>query len=165
MSHVEHTVHGGGLKGLANAFEAMQSKVRVGYIKGTSNPQAEEGGVSCAQVAAWNTFGTRNEDGTVRTPERPFMQQGLTAGKHDMARLNRINLLLCLQGKMGFKQALGQLGGMATGFVKRAIAESKTWALPNAPRTIAAKTRDGKIGDQPLKDTGNMEQAATWSVD
>lgn len=170
MSFVEHRTHNGGLDGLSKRmFELEQRRVRVGYIKGKSAPQFEEAKgdqppLTCAQVAAWNTYGTLNKDGSQHIPERPFMQEGLKRGKRDMARLNRINLILILRGQMSVNQALGQLGALATGWIKRAIAESKSWAVPNAWRTIQKKTRAGKVGDQPLKDSGSMEQATTWSV-
>lgn len=171
MSIVEHRVYNGGLAGLKARLKAVEeSRVRVGYIKGKSSPQfedAEEGKqpLTCAQVAAWNTYGTLNADGTEHTPARPFMQEGIKRGKYELARLNRVNLILILRGKMDIKRALGQLGAIACGWMKRAIAESKSWAKPNAPSTIAHKTVDGKVGDQPLKDSGNMEQATTWSVE
>lgn len=172
MSVVEHRVHNGGLAELGRRLHALdKGRVRVGYIQGKSNPQYEstEDGekttLTCAQVAAWNVYGTWNKDGTVHTPERNFMREGIARGKHELARLNRINLVLILRGQMDITRALGQLGVLAAGWVKRAIAESKSWAVPNAPRTIAKKTIKGKVGDQPLKDTGNMQQATTWVVE
>lgn len=166
MSYVEHRTHDGGLLALGQRLHALDVKrVRVGYIKGRSSPQTEEDGLTCAQVAAWNTYGTQTPDNTEHIPARPFMQEGLLRGRFGMARLNRINLVLVLKGKLSVFQALDKLGALATGWVKRAIAESKTWAKPNAPRTIRQKTINGKVGDQPLKDSGSMQQAATWSVD
>jgi hypothetical protein len=164
--HVEHTVHNGGLAALAQHFKTMRGTVKAGFIKGKSHPETEDDGfLTVAQVAAWNELGTHNADGTVHTPERAFMRHGITQGKMKFSRLNRINLILTLKGRMSYEQAIGQLGAMAAGEIKRAIATSKTWAEPNADATIAAKTRDGKKGDQPLKDTGNMEQAVTWGHD
>jgi hypothetical protein len=144
----------------------MIGKVKVGFIKGKSQPETEDDGqLTVAQVAYWNELGTRNADGTVHTPERAFMRHGIAQGGTKFTRLNRVNLLLTLKGRLTHQKALGQLGAVAAGEVKRAIATSKTWATPNAPATIAAKTRDGKQGDHPLKDTGNMEQAVTWGLD
>jgi hypothetical protein len=162
---VEHRTFYGGLEGFAQRMRLMYGFVKVGFIKGRSNPEKEDTGLSVAQVAAWNELGTRNADGTEHTPERAFMRTGIRTGQKKFARLNRINLVLTLRGQMTHQQALGLLGAVGAGEVKRAIATSKTWAKPNAPATIAAKTRAGKVGDQPLKDSGNMEQAVTWGLE
>ncbi len=158
MAHVEHTVHNGGLAALAETFNTMRGHVRVGFISGKSQPQKEDDGLPVAQVAAWNEFGTPT------IPERAFMREGLRRGKPKFSRLNRINLCLTLRGQMTMQTALGQLGAIAAGEIKRAIHDSKSWAEKNADSTIAKKTRDGKVGDQPLKDSGNMEQALTFAV-
>jgi hypothetical protein len=159
MSHVVHKVHNGGLAALAHTFKAMVGKVRVGYIEGKSSPQDDEGGVPVAQVAAWNTYGTLHEDGGWHSPPRPFLREGIDRGRPMFARLNRINLLLCLRGQMTVDQALGQLGAMAAGECKRAIADSRQWAEPNAASTVGRKG-----SDQPLVDSGNMAQALTFEV-
>lgn len=165
MSHVEHKAHNGGTTGLLGVLAATHGKVAVGFIKGKTKPQREppkegekEEGPALAQVAAWNVYGTPT------IPERNFFRIGLDNGRMTFRRLNRVNLLLILRKQMTIERALGQLGGIAAGELKKAIATSKSWAVPNAPSTIAKKTVDGKVGDQPLKDTGNMEQGVTWEV-
>jgi hypothetical protein len=166
MAHVEHRTHNGGLAALGNRLRDLKNRgVRVGYIKGKSQPQnadAEDGvaAPSCAQVAAWNVYGVIGEDGRHLIPARNFMAEGLREGRDELWRLNRINLILVLRGQMPIDRALGQLGAMAMGWMKRMISTSKSWAVPNAPSTVLLKG-----SDQPLKDTGNMTQALTWSVE
>lgn len=161
MSHVEHKIHGKGLAGVAGFIKTIKGAVAVGFIKGTSRPEKKdgEGAPPIAQVAAWNVFGVRSEDGRQIIPERNFFRHAMENGRSDLLRLNRINLVRILRGDMTSDKALEQLGAMHAGHLKKAIDSSKAWAEPNADRTIEAKG-----SDQPLKDTGNMEQGITWQV-
>ena len=59
-------------------------------------------------------------------------------------------------------QFLDIIGSFMTDEIKKRIQDSKRWAKPNTARTIRKKTRAGKVGDQPLIDTGRLLNSITW---
>jgi hypothetical protein len=151
--------HNTNLRGL----QILSDRLRKGefYVNvGVPAEAKEDDGTSAALVAAANEFGTT--DG--RIPERSFMRTGLGGGKEDQIRLNKVNLVRIAHGQTDMATALGQLGAMGAGQVKGAIRRSKSLFKPNAPSTIAHKTVNGKKGDQPLVDSGNLQQSITWVV-
>ena len=156
---VQHIIHEGGIAGLLARVRKGEFTVDVGVLEGAGNETDADGkdaGVTLATVAAANNFGTISVGGNI--PERDFFGHGLALTKDKRQRLNTINLANVVRGKQTIPKALGQLGAMAAGGIKEAIGTSKQWAKENAQ-----STKDQKGSDQPLKDTGNLEQAITWA--
>lgn len=155
---VEHTAENGGLRALRNRLLMMAEDrmVKVGVIAGRSSPERDEHGTSLAMVAAANHFGVPGH-----IPERPFMTEWLArGGEEKIKRLNSKNLRLILTGRMEIPIGLGQLGAVAVGEIQRTIAQSKSWAAPNAPSTVKRKH-----SSTPLIDIGNLRQSITWEVE
>lgn len=137
-------------------FEALRARVagaaqvRVGIPSGAME---EDGKTPSALVAAVHEFG----DPEHGTPERPFLRTTIRANRDKYVRLNRINLLKILHGKLTIPQALGQLGEMAKADVQFFIANN-TYSLK--PITIARKG-----SSQALVDTANMKGSVVWELD
>jgi len=112
--------------------------------------------------AATNEFGTdragRNKN--IVIPQRSFLRGGIDEKKEDIR--NRIDQgkRQIIQGKMTTKRFLEGLGiYISDKIIVERINRSKEWAKENEPSTIRKKTRAGKIGDQPLIDTGRLKQS------
>lgn len=113
---------------------------------GIQSNAGENDGVSIAEYAAANEFGTD------KIPSRPFMRE--TYDKN----LNKISLkVLSIQndiyeGRKSFESGLKELGQWYEGIVKEAI-KSGNWQA-NAPKTI-----EKKGSSKPLIDTGTMRNS------
>jgi hypothetical protein len=126
---------------------AMQ-RVLVGIPEGRTEP----GGMSTAQVGAWNEFGTAT------IPERPWLRTGITRNLPYFRRVNESNLRRVVDGRMSVGTALDLLGVAAAGKVKENLLAGP-WA-PNAPSTIAAKG-----SDKPLVDSGQLVNSISHQVE
>ena len=146
------TITGTNFAGLAAVKERLRalaaSNVKVGWPKGPLRPD----GLSVAQVAAWNEFGTE------RIPERPALRTGIQRAQPGALALNRRTAKAVIDGRMAAAQALGLLGEFAAGEVKKAIIAGP-W-VPNAPSTIKRKG-----SSKPLIDTSQELQSVTYVVE
>lgn len=145
---VVRDTHGRGLRELAARLASQ--RVLVGVPRGA----AEQDGTQMWQVAAASEFGVPEKN----IPERSFLRAGLRKYLPEFARVARLGMTAVVRGAIGEGIALGQLGAVAAGWVKRYIAEGSF--APNVPRTIARKG-----SDRPLIDTGSLRQSITWKHD
>jgi hypothetical protein len=127
--------------------ELKKLQVRVGYQQGEA---ADENGVDMADIAMFN------ELGTARSPARPFLRQSADNNKNTIEKFCKAQLQQVAKGGTA-QQALNAIGVMQTGLVQNEITTGGF--APNAPSTIANKTKGGKKGDVPLIDTGKMMQS------
>jgi hypothetical protein len=150
---VEDT-HFAGLRALAGRVKAGVHSVSVGVPSDAKTPD----GTSLADVLGWNEFGTKNEDDTVRIPERPALRR-LDEARHvrDFIKLNARNLALVVQGRMTEQVALELLGTIAAAKVQQEITIGGF--APNAPSTIAKKG-----SSHPLIDTNQLRSRITWAI-
>jgi len=136
-----------GFKALQMAlFQEDKKAVDVGYFSGEI---FEENGEDLASVARQNEFGIPGH-----IPERSFMRSTYDQNKDQI--MKAYTLYFKAETKGLTTKAFLKLGALVTGMIKKKIKTAKSWAVPNAPATIAAKTRAGKVGDAPLIDTGQM---------
>jgi len=116
--------------------------------------------------AASNEFGTdragRNHN--IVIPERSFIRSTFDEQKEDLTTSIDKAKIDVVIGKISKDKFLNRLGLFLGGKIVAKINDSKQWAEPNAESTIAAKTRAGKVGDQPLVDTGRTKQSVTHKL-
>lgn len=133
-------------------------KVKVGVTQTAFAEEKRESGtpLTLGEVAVVNEFGTA--DG--RIPERSFI--GWTHDEYRQRILRMIDKLRheVLARRMTTKRALGLVGTEMQRLIKKRIVDVKHPA--NAPSTILKKTRAGKIGDNPLIDTGQLLSRILW---
>lgn len=101
------------------------------------------------------TYAVYNELGTSRIPARPFMRQTASNHQDDWCALlaSRLNYKDISANQA--KKALGLCGELMKAHIQETI-QKGTFA-PNAPKTVEAKRRKGKVEpDHPLIDTGQM---------
>lgn len=138
-------------------FLAKMAEIAGGVKAGILNNATTTDGQSIAEYAVYNEFGTS------RIPARPFMR---TVAKEKPKQWIG-EMVRHVRGKATnpavWKEALGLAGESMKSDIKDSI-QNGSWT-PNAPATVAAKARKGKVEpDHPLIDTGQMIAAVSYEV-
>ena len=128
--------------------------VKAGILAGATNRVTGE---AIAPYAVYNEYGTKN------IPARPFMR---TVAK-EKPKVWVGTMVGHIRGRATdpaiWKQALGKAGEQMVRDIQNSI-QNGSWT-PNAPATVAAKARKGKVEpDHPLMDTGEMFAAVSFEV-
>ena len=145
-------------------------RLKVGFFKSATydpNQLAGRGGprkgkLFVATVAAWNEFGTRRKDGSTHIPERPFFRNALKVINPKIGKYF-IKAMRAGMRRKNFKRFFELLGLVSQGEIQKSIRDLKT--PPNAPATLRRKTVGGKVGDNPLIDTGTMVTSVTYGLE
>lgn len=138
-------------------FLAKMAEIAGGVKAGILNNATTTDGKSIAEYAVYNEFGTS------RIPARPFMR---TVAKEKPKQWIG-EMVRHVRGRATdpaiWKQALGVAGESMKSDIKDSI-QNGSW-VPNAPATVKAKARKGKVEpDHPLMDTGQMIAAVSYEV-
>ena len=138
-------------------FLAKLGEIAGGVKAGILNGATTTDGKSIAEYAAYNEFGTRN------IPARPFMR---TVAK-ERPKVWVGKMVNQIKGRAtqpeAWKGALVLAGESMKSDIQYSI-QAGTWT-PNAPATVAAKQRKGKVEpNHPLIDTGQMLAAVSYEV-
>lgn len=137
---------------------ALSSKsLVVGVLQDAG--KAEDGETDLVDVAVWNEYGTR--DGHI--PARPFLSIATDENKVKWQKLAEGAATSVIDRKMPVDQALEIIGNQMAGDVQMVIGD-KSKLKPNKPATIRAKSKNGKIGDSPLIDTGRLRQSIHFDI-
>lgn len=108
-------------------------------------------------------YAVYNELGTSRMPARPFMRQTVNDRHGDWVDIVARSLNYDEISRNQAKSAMGLCGVVMEAHVKQTIQQGEF--LPDAPATVEAKRRKGKVEpDHPLIDTGQMLAAVTNEV-
>jgi hypothetical protein len=121
--------------------------VKVGIMAGSGSHD----GTSLVDIAVFNEFGTE------RIPSRPFMRR--TADENE-GRVQRFAAGLArrvMSGQMRPEQLLDSVGLWFQRAIRATIRNSPSWAVPNAPSTIARKG-----STKPLVDTGLLHGSVNY---
>ena len=128
-------------------------KIDKAVVKtGIQSDAGENKGVSIAEYAAFNEFGTRNID------ERPFMRKTFD---DNLANYNKLIERLfkgMLGGKLDAKMAFSILGQQTEDDMKNTIMTGNF--KPNSAYTVAKKG-----SSRPLIDTGTMRNSIRYEVE
>ena len=140
-----------------------EGTVRVGWF---SNVRYSDG-VSVAQVARWNEFGTWN------IPARPFMTKVAHKAKGGFVSQLKSNYAIALRNNEDTMKVLDFAGAEMRNNIQEQI--DMTLSPRNSPVTIyggwiTTKTGkhikiEGKGFDKPLYDTGFMYNSVTWQTE
>ena len=144
-----------GWKRIQREIEAAKNaSVRVGVL---ADAGTSDDGVDLVDIAVFNEFGTK------RAPPRPFIRGAFDEKHRDLTRLKARLWNQVLAGRLDTRRALGLLGQTHEDQIKVFMTELRTPA--NEASTIAAKTRAGRKGDNPLIDTGRLRASIRWTHD
>ena len=104
-------------------------------------------------------IGYYNEFGPDRIPSRPFMRRSIDVRRNEVrAEMVRTAQAVAFGGTSP-ATALGDLGQWMEDRIKDIIDRSPTWAVPNAPLTVALKGFD-----HPLIETGEMQDSVEHRI-
>lgn len=123
------------IKELEQFFKDVQ--VHAGFFDGKPHGDGE----TIASIAAENEL------------TRPFMSRAIDDAENEIHTFIKNEM-----SKEGYnrQKTFKKVGLKLKALITKQIQTSRTWAIPNAPATVARKTRSGKQGDHPLIDTGIM---------
>jgi phage gpG-like protein len=151
-----------GWKDFRKRMEGAKGKhvTKVGLPSGsTPAVVGKKGGnkpfLDLVQIAAVHEFGAPNRN----IPERSFIRSTTDEEKKNLAHIANLQHQKFIAGKIDLKTALGIIGEYLTGKMKNKIRQRIP--PPNSPQTIKRKTVQGKKGDVPLIDTGQLVQSIT----
>ena len=125
--------------------------VEVGFFSTARYPD----GTPVTNVAAWNEFGTENEDGSVRIPERPFFRNAVRRAPRELREATRGEI--DPRTMRVTRRTAGKLGLVMQAIIQRSITELRD--PPNAPSTKLKKS-----SSNPLLDTGFMRLSTTYVI-
>ena len=125
-------------------------EIRCGFQEGERGSKPYEDGLTVAQVAAFNEYGTST------IPARPFMKQAWENHGNELKQACQQANNMILNGKTA-ENAAAMLGAYGVRLIQEEIVDGGF--APNAPSTIRKKK-----SDTPLIDTGNMRQSVKYVV-
>jgi hypothetical protein len=142
-----------GWKAVLERFKGRTgASIKVGLLEGEGAKAYPEGGLTVADVASFNEFGTD------RIPERSFVR-GWFDENEDVIRKQIANVAGGVKkGRITFEQAFEQLGLWLVGSMQKRIAQGIE--PENAPKTIIRKG-----SAVPLIDTGMLRQSLKHAVE
>lgn len=128
-------------------------ELHVGVIGAAASAQHEgaEAGVTVADVATWNYFGTSN------IPARPFIAIAFQRHRDQLTNINARIVRGVMEGKIDARQGYELAGQNAVAVIQETLAEHVP--PPNSPRTIAAKG-----SSMPLVDTGQLRASLNFEI-
>ena len=136
-------------------FIKQMDKVKGAYVKVGVLDGEYPDGQTIAQVALWNEFGTET------APERSFLRSTLTEKAADLDKWREFFLRKVVAGEMTPHDALSGIGFRLREAFKTKIRSNVPPA--NAPRTVAAKARDG-VAPNTLMHTGRLLDSIEFEV-
>jgi hypothetical protein len=148
-------------KGYKKAMESFKEIKRKPYVKigvmESAGAHKEAEGLSVVDVATFHEYGTEG------VPERSFMRSTV-----DQNFESYVEKSIQLQGKVVLQQlsvesALAILGEQIQSDIVNTINSGIPPEL--AESTLRAKTVNGKVGDTPLVDSGQLKQSIRYKVE
>lgn len=148
---------------LDKQFKILKNKphVKVGILQKhfddpkEGDPKRE---FTLGEIAVVNEFGSANG----RVPERSFIRSTFDAEKRKWGTLTGKLKQRMIAAQKTIEWILGNMGTKIVGDIQAKINAVKE--PPNAPSTIAKKTRAGKVGDNPLVDYGQLKSSITYKT-
>ena len=139
-------------------------EVKAGFTAGGGHgagnePVSADGydnGITVAQVAAWNEFGTKH------IPPRPFMRQSVDNHMPTIKKMFDTMAEKVFSGEVDADKALRAIGAMQVGLIQHEIREGDF--VENAPSTKKQKGGSASAQTTPLIGTGHMRQSVHYVV-
>jgi len=147
-THVESRDHGAkAVLDAARRLGAGGVVLRVGVLEG----DADHGGVTVGEVAAFHEFGTAT------IPQRSFIRAWYDENLEANKTIWRAVMARAMRGEITREQGLNQLGALFVGQIQKRIADG-------IPPELAESTIRQKGSSVPLIDTGQLRSSITYQV-
>ena len=106
-----------------------------------------------------------NEYGTPSMPARPFMRNALDSNKGIILNLIQAAPKKVIKGEKSGKEALMEIGETIRGLIIQSIATAQAWAVPNDPKTLKIKTKNGQANNtKPLIDNRFLIKSIRYQI-
>lgn len=106
-----------------------------------------------------------NEYGTPSMPARPFMRNALDSNKGIISNLIQAAPKKVIKGEKSGKEALMEIGETIRGLIIQSIATAQGWAVPNDPKTLKIKTKNGQANNtKPLIDNRFLIKSIRYQI-
>jgi len=135
--------------------EARKKAVYVGLPKDKVSATYDDG-TSVIQIGAIHEFGMG------RNPERSFLRVPFNDNQKKIKNYINKQYQAIFDGKGNTTQSLNKIGILARNISVAAFTDNDWKELSEARKR--QKIVNGKRGDNPLINTGNLRQSITWSV-
>ena len=133
--------------------------VEIGILAIDKSLTGEDGKTSILEYAIYNEFGTPS------IPARPFMRNALDSNKEYIGNLIKTAVADVVKGIIKGKPALMRVGETIRGLIIQSIATAQAWAIPNNPKTLKIKTKNGQANNtKPLIDNRFLIRSIRYQI-
>ena len=106
-----------------------------------------------------------NEYGTPSMPARPFMRNAFDNNRAIISNLIQTVSMKVIKGEKSGKEALMEIGETIRGLIIQSIATAQAWAVPNDPKTLKIKTKNGQANNtKPLIDNRFLIKSIRYQI-
>ena len=133
--------------------------VEIGILAIDKSLTGENGKITILEYAIYNEYGTPS------MPARPFMRNAFDNNRAIISNLIQATPKKVIKGEKSGKEALMEIGETIRGLIIQSIATAETWAVPNDPKTLKIKTKNGQANNtKPLIDNRFLIKSIRYQI-
>ena len=134
-------------------------QVEIGILAIDKSLTGENKKITILEYAIYNEYGTPS------MPARPFMRNALDSNKGIISNLIQAAPKKVIKGEKSGKEALMEIGETIRGLIIQSIATAQAWAVPNDPKTLKIKTKNGQANNtKPLIDNRFLIKSIRYQI-
>nr|DAX62182.1 MAG TPA: virion morphogenesis protein [Caudoviricetes sp.] len=147
------------VKSLKEIEYLAKHQVEIGILAIDKSLMGEDGKTTILNYAIWNEFGTSD------IPARPFMRNAFDSNRGIISNLIQVAPKKVIKGEKNGKEALMEIGETIRGLIIQSIATAQGWAVPNDPKTLKIKTKNGQANNtKPLIDNRFLIKSIRYQI-
>lgn len=134
-------------------------QVEIGILAIDKSLTGENGKTTILEYAIYNEYGTPS------MPARPFMRNAFDTNRGIISNLIQATPKKVIKGEKSGKEALMEIGETIRGLIIQSIATAQVWAVPNDPKTLKIKTKNGQANNtKPLIDNRFLIKSIRYQI-
>ena len=134
-------------------------QVEIGILAIDKSLTGENKKITILEYAIYNEYGTPS------MPARPFMRNALDSNRGIISNLIQAAPKKVIKGEKSGKEALMEIGETIRGLIIQSIATAQAWAVPNDPKTLKIKTKNGQANNtKPLIDNRFLIKSIRYQI-
>ena len=134
-------------------------QVEIGILAIDKSLTGENKKITILEYAIYNEYGTPS------MPARPFMRNALDSNRGIISNLIQAAPKTVIKGEKSGKEALMEIGETIRGLIIQSIATAQAWAVPNDPKTLKIKTKNGQANNtKPLIDNRFLIKSIRYQI-
>ena len=134
-------------------------QVEIGILAIDKSLTGENKKITILEYAIYNEYGTPS------MPARPFMRNALDSNRGIISNLIQAAPKKVIKGEKSGKEALMEIGETIRGLIIQSIATAQAWAVPNDPKTLKIKTKNGQANNtKPLIDIRFLIKSIRYQI-